>query len=97
MNTDSKDSGNKAEAPEEKTREQKLNSMRREFRKTETLWLVCCCVSLIATFVYLFFIYKKQLFADSPLKYIFIVVLLVFVFFCIYWSCCSCCSCACRF
>lgn len=84
MNTDSKDPGNKAEAPEEKTREQKLNSMRREFRKTETLWLVCCCVSLIATFVYLFFIYKKQLFADSPLKYIFIVVLLVFVFFCIY-------------
>jgi hypothetical protein len=71
--------------PEEETREQRLNGMRREFRKTESLWLACCGLSLIATFAYLFLIYKMNLLAGSPLKYIFIVVLLLVVFFCIYF------------
>ena len=53
--------------PEEKelTREQKLNKMRREFRTIENIWLFSCSISLIGTFVYLFFVYKKHILADN--------------------------------
>ena len=76
--------GNTEQASEELTREQKLNKMRKAYCMVETVWLFSCIVSLLGTFVYLFFIYKMNLFAGSPLKIIFIVVLLLLVTFCIY-------------
>ena len=66
------------------TREQRLNKMRLEFRKIETIWLISCGISLIGTFVYLFFVYKMKILAGSYLRYVFIVLLLLLVFFCIY-------------
>ncbi len=66
------------------TREQRLNKMRLEFRKIETIWLISCGISLIGTFVYLFFVYKMKILAGSSLRYVFIVLLLLLVFFCIY-------------
>lgn len=66
------------------SREAKLNKMRLEFRKLETFWIIMCAVSLIGTFVYLFFVYKFKILPGSPLRYVFMVLLLVLVFFCIY-------------
>ncbi len=68
----------------ELTREERLNKMRKEFRKIESVWLIACTLSLIGTFVYLFFVYKMKLLAGSPLRFVFIVLLLALVFFCIY-------------
>ena len=68
----------------ELTREERLNKMRLEFRKIETIWLISCGISLIGTFVYLFFVYKMKILAGSSLRYVFIVLLLLLVFFCIY-------------
>ena len=75
---------NEKPVSEEMTREQKLNKMRKDYCAVETLWLFMCIVSLLGTFVYLFFVYKMGLFSGSPLKIIFIVVLLLLVMFCIY-------------
>ena len=68
----------------ELTREERLNKMRLELRKIETIWLISCGISLIGTFVYLFFVYKMKILAGSYLRYVFIVLLLLLVFFCIY-------------
>ena len=76
--------GNKEEASEELTREQKLNKMRKDYCTVETVWLLMCILSLLGTFAYLFFVYKMGLFSGSPLKIIFIIVLLALVTFCIY-------------
>lgn len=68
----------------ELSREDRLNKMRKEFRNIENFWFLMCTISLIGTFVYLFVIYKTRFLAGSPLRYIFIVILLLVVFFCIY-------------
>ena len=66
------------------TREERLNQMRKNFRKIESIWLIACGASLLGTFVYLFFVYKRKILAGSPLRFVFIVLLLLLVFFCIY-------------
>ena len=69
----------------ELTREQKLNKMRLEYQKIESLWIALCAVSLIGTFVYLFFVYKFKILASIPiLRYGIIAALLILIFFCIY-------------
>lgn len=68
----------------ELSREDKLNKMRLECRKIESIWIIMCAVSLIGTFVYLFFVYKYKILDGSALRYVFMVLLLLAVFFCIY-------------
>lgn len=66
------------------TKEQYLNKLRRGVLLRENVWLVCCILSFIATFTYLFFIYKFGLLAGSPWKYINIILLLLLTSFNIY-------------
>ena len=68
----------------EQTTEQKLNAMRRKVCHVENIWIICCALSLIGTFVYLFLIYKKGILPGTPLRYILIFVCLLVVIFCIY-------------
>ena len=76
--------GGKETEEKELTREQKLNKMRKEFRVVENIWLFSCSISLLGTFVYLFFVYKMPILANTPLRYIFMVLLLLLIAFCIY-------------
>ncbi len=76
--------GNYENGSGELTKEQKLNKLRKEYCTVETVWLLSCIISLLGTFAYLFCIYKFGIFAGSPLRVIFIVVLLLLVTFCIY-------------
>lgn len=68
----------------ELTTEQKLNAMRMKVFHVENIWITCCALSLIGTFVYLFLIYKKGILPGTPLRYILIPVCLLVVVFCIY-------------
>lgn len=68
----------------ELTIEQKLNAMRKKVLHVENIWIICCALSLLGTFFYLFLIYKKGILPGTPLRYILIPVCLLVVVFCIY-------------
>ncbi len=70
--------------PVELSQIDKLNGMRKTYRKADIIWKCITTVVVILAFVYIYLAYMKLMFENGPLRVILAIVFLLAIPFCLY-------------